>query len=194
MNIFLSWSGKKSHMVAKSFERCLKTIFHAPDIYLSSSMDKGIRWNPALNQALEQADFGILCMTKENCFAPWIIYEAGVLSRTTLKESATLQERVAPFLLDVRPDELPSPLSEFQFTVFEKTDLMNLVQTINQCHEERERISESVLTDRFEMAYESRWKELLNQARKTLAGVERLLDISKLQLSDILCDMKKHRQ
>lgn len=150
-----------------------------------------------MDEALEKADFAILCVTRENRAAPWMMYEAGVLSRTAGAEN------VAPFLLDIGASELQSPVTRFQLTVFEREDLETLVLTINQCHTIEERIPEPVLKERFQLVYGGFLEKLLKEALdfqdeegaedialKTLAGVERLLDISKLQLSD----MKKHRQ
>ena len=206
MNIFLSWSGERSRLVAEAFQQCLPLIFDRLDIYLSTSMNKGIRWNVALNQALDKADFAILCVTKENYSAPWLIYEAGVLSKTAGAD------KVAPFLLDADFPKFHGPITEFQqCTVFEREDLRKLIFTVSEIYAQREKgIPPSILEGRFKMAYddaemglERRLKEALavqtqedgteDMARKTLANSQRLLDISKENqtlLRDIIFDMK----
>ena len=196
MNIFLSWSGTRSNLVAKAFQRCLPLLFDGLDIYLSTSMNKGVRWSDKLNAALQKSDFAILCVTRENRAAPWMMYEAGVLSQTTSKN-------VAPFLLDMSASELKNPVTQFQITVFEKEDLETLILTINQCRAEKERVPEATLKRRFQLVYNSSLEKLLQEAldtqdgeediaRKTLAGVEQLLDISKQTLlKDITSDRTK---
>ena len=199
MNIFLSWSGERSHLVAKAFKKCLPLIFNGLDIYLSSSMNKGVPWAAALDEALEKADFAILCVTRENRSAPWMMYEAGVLSQTAGVKN------VAPFLLNMGASELQSPVTRSQLTIFEQEDLEKLVLTINQLLTESYHVPTDDLKERFNLIYGGSLKKLLQEAldfqdedgeediaRKTLAGVEQLLDISKhTLLKDITSDRTK---
>lgn len=197
MNIFLSWSGERSLLVAKAFKEWLPVLFDGLDIYLSSSMNKGVPWLAVLDENLKKANFAILCVTRENRAAPWLMYEAGVLSQT-----AGINH-VAPFLLDISASELQSPVTRSQLTVFEREDLETLILSVNQCRAKKERVPESILKKRFNLTYGGALKPLLQEAldfqdedetedmaRKTLAGVEQLLDISK----SYFFDMKKHRQ
>ena len=199
MNIFLSWSGKRSHLAAKTFEEWLPVLFNGGlNIYLSSSMNKGVPWAVALDEALEKADFAILCVTRENRAAPWLMYEAGVLSQTAGVKN------VAPFLLNMGASELQSPVTRSQLTVFEREDLERLFLTINQFLTGSYHVPTEVLKTRFHMSYElfeTRLQEALDFqdedgeediSRKTLAGVEQLLDISKhTLLKDITSDRTK---
>ena len=200
MNIFLSWSGKRSLLVAQAFEKYLPFLFNGLRIYLSSSMNKGVPWLAVLDENLKAANFAILCVTRENRAAPWMMYEAGVLSQTAGAEN------VAPFLLDISASELQSPVTRSQITVFEREDLEKLVLTINQLLPETYRVKdEANLKEHFNLIYDGPLKLRLQEAldfqdedgvkaedmaRKTLDGVERLLDISK----SYFADMKKHRQ
>ena len=158
MNVFLSWSGKKSHLVAKAFEACLPLIFNGLEIYLSSSMEKGVKWEKALDEGLERAEFGILCVTQENVSAPWMMYEAGVLYKTAGVGFVT------PFLLDIGPSELNGPLTQFQATVFEKADLEKLIFRVNQRLPEELRIERKILTNRFQAIYATFLESLLTDA------------------------------
>ena len=182
MNVFISWSGERSRHAAEAFYRFLPMIMtkNPNEFYLSTGIYKGADWEKNLREGLQAADFGILCVTRDNFAAPWMIYEAGFLSH---KAGA---EKVAPFLLDVSPSELEGPLSHFQSTVFEKEDLQKLVLDMNRLESEPRR--EKTLLDNFEDVY-SRWEERLqmasaleadedsaeSMARKTLADVGRLL-------------------
>ncbi|MBQ6207416.1 MAG: hypothetical protein IJK52_10080 [Oscillospiraceae bacterium] len=183
--------------MAKAFKEWLPVLFDGLDIYLSSSMNKGVPWLAVLDENLKKANFAILCVTRENRAAPWLMYEAGVLSQT-----AGINH-VAPFLLDISASELQSPVTRSQLTVFEREDLETLILSVNQCRAKKERVPESILKKRFNLTYGGALKPLLQEAldfqdedetedmaRKTLAGVEQLLDISK----SYFFDMKKHRQ
>ena len=44
----------------------------------------GTRWGVILGRALEGANFGILCLTKENTESKWLHFEAGALARDGL--------------------------------------------------------------------------------------------------------------
>ena len=185
MSVFISWSGRKSRLAAEAFYDLLPMILTKPktEFYLSTGIYKGADWNANLNVGLQAADFGILCVTRDNYSAPWMIYEAGFLSH---KAGA---DKVAPFLLDISPSELRGPITQFQSTVFEKEDLKKLVFAINRL--ETVPVRESDLVSNFEVVYstlEKRLKDALSlreedgaedMARKTLAGVERLLAFSE---------------
>ena len=178
MNVFISWSGKRSRLAAEAFHRALPMILarHPNEFYLSTGIYKGADWEKNLREGLQTADFGILCVTRENVAAPWMIYEAGYLSHKAG------MDKVAPFLLDMEPSELDGPLSHFQSTVFDKEDLQKLVLTMNLL--ESKPLREKSLLDNFEDAYD-RWENRLKEAaalrnsaedvpRKTLADVEKL--------------------
>lgn len=158
MNLFLSWSGKKSHLAAKAFETCLPLIFNGLNIYLSTSMEKGVKWEKALDEGLETAELGILCVTRDNFAAPWLMYEAGVLYKTVGKGFVT------PFLLDIGPSELSGPLTQFQATVFEEADLGKLMFRVNQRLPQELRIEESIVQNRFKMTYDTLLERLLTDA------------------------------
>ncbi|MBR4544433.1 MAG: hypothetical protein IKO14_00410 [Oscillibacter sp.] len=184
MNVFISWSGTRSRLAAEAFHRILPMILTTPNekFYLSTGIYKGANWNANLNKGLQIADFGILCVTRDNYAAPWMIYEAGFLAH---KAGA---DKVAPFLLDISPSELRGPVTQFQSTVFEKEDLRKLVFAINRLQEAP--VRESYLSSNFDMAYDTLAEHLRkasdfqdeegieDMARKTLAGVEKLLNLS----------------
>jgi hypothetical protein len=49
-----------------------------------------------------------MCLTQQNVSAPWLLFEAGALSK------AVGFGRVLPYLIDLRPTDLTGPLSQFQ--------------------------------------------------------------------------------
>src|SRR5688572_12185283 len=77
MKIFLSWSGERSRAVATALREWLPVMVPAAKPWVShSDIDAGHRWSPEIATALEASDFGIICLTKENLSAPWILFES----------------------------------------------------------------------------------------------------------------------
>ena len=127
MKVFLSWSGTRSHKVALVFRDWLPSVIQEVVPYVSSEdIDKGARWSTDIAKELADSTFGILCVTRDNINAPWLVFEAGALSKTMDKAF------VSPFLFDIKRSEVDGPLLQFQSTMFEKEDLRKLVQTLNK--------------------------------------------------------------
>ena len=79
-----------------------------------------------LAKELQDSNFGILCVTRDNFEAPWLLFEAGALSKTMDKAY------VVPFLFDLNPSDLSdSPLMQFQATPFSKNEIKKLIVTMN---------------------------------------------------------------
>ena len=147
MKIFLSWSGEQSHKVAVIFRDWFPSVIQSLDPYVSSEdIDKGARWTADIAKELENSTFGILCVTKENINAPWLIFEAGALSKTVKKSF------VSPFLFNIKRSEVDGPILQFQSTVFEKEDIKKLLKTINKaCGEEK--LNDTQLAKTFDVWY-----------------------------------------
>lgn len=127
MKVFISWSGDISLKVALIFREWLPSVIQSVEPYVSSEdIDKGARWSTDIAKELEDSNFGILCVTKENLEAPWLSFEAGALSKTMEKSFVT------PFLFDIRRSEVQGPILQFQSTIFEKDDIKKMVKTLNK--------------------------------------------------------------
>jgi len=124
MNIFISWSGIKSNKLAIQISSFLKETIQATNPWMSSSITKGKRWSSELANNLASANYGIICLTRDNLDSEWIIFEAGALSK--LKES-----HLSVLLFDVNHTDVKQPLSQFQHTKFEKDDFKKLIVSIN---------------------------------------------------------------
>src|SRR5262245_27921646 len=111
MKVFISWSGDRSKRAAEALRDWLPNVIQNTQPWMSGEdLDAGTRWGKEIDEELESANFGILCITPENAGSPWINYEAGALAK-----SVTVG-RVVPYLIGMtRIAELPSgPLSRFQ--------------------------------------------------------------------------------
>ncbi|HEV2799802.1 MAG TPA: hypothetical protein VGW12_04860 [Pyrinomonadaceae bacterium] len=151
MKIFASWSGNLSHITALFLKEWLRSVIQAVELYVSSEdINKGTRWFAEIGSELESANFGIVCLTRENVNAPWILFESGALSKSLT------QSRVTPLLIDLSPADLKGPLVQFQATTITKVDMYKLVKTINNYCESP--IAESQL----EKSFNKWWPDLEN--------------------------------
>lgn len=109
MRIFISWSGARSRRVAEALRDWLPMIFQSATPWVSSTdIQAGSRWAREVSSVLEESDFGVICLTETNLLSPWILFEAGALSKSMLAG------RVVPYLIDLDPMNLTGPLSQFQ--------------------------------------------------------------------------------
>lgn len=140
MVVFLSWSGVKSLKVAELLKKWLPSIIQSVNPWLSKEdIKKGELWSTEISDKLVTSNIGVICLTKENLDKPWILFEAGALSRSMGK--------VCTLLLDVDPTDVEGPLSLFQATkLHDKEDMKKLVKTINDLMEigrlENERLNQ----------------------------------------------------
>ncbi len=156
MKVFLSWSGTRSHRVALVFRDWLPSVIQEIVPYVSSEdIDKGARWSTDIAKELSDSTFGILCVTRDNIYAPWLTFEAGALSKTMDKAF------VSPFLFDTKRSEVDGPILQFQSTIFEKEDLKKLVITLNKTCEKN-----CLAPDRLEKAFEVWYPTLESELNK----------------------------
>ena len=129
MKVFLSWSGHKSHQVAIALRDWIPSVIQSITPYVSSEdIDKGTRWSTDIAKELADSSFGILCVTKDNLDEPWLMFEAGALSKMMDKSY------VCPFLFDIKMAEIKEgPILQFQTTKYEKEDIKKLLITLNKC-------------------------------------------------------------
>jgi hypothetical protein len=80
--------------------------------------------------------------------AEWLLFEAGALSKTFN------EGRVCPVLLGIRPDEMEGPLSQFQPTVFDESEMLSLAKTLNG-----ELGADSIDNDVLEDSFKKFWPE-----------------------------------
>ena len=156
MKVFLSWSGDKSHTVALAFRDWLPSVIQSLEPYVSSEdLDKGTRWSTDIAKELADSSFGILCVTKDNQFEPWLNFEAGALSKT-IDETF-----VSPFLFDISRTEVTGPILQFQSTIFARDDVAKLLGAMNRA------CGDSKLTnERLERAFDVWWPRLESTLNK----------------------------
>ena len=121
--VFISWSGDRSLKVANSLQAWLKMVVQPIDVWFSDvNITPGLRWRHALGDELQKSQFAIVCLTRENMNAPWLLFEAGAIGRS-LDES-----RVVPLLLDLSQSDVKGPLAEFQALPLDQIGIWRLVR------------------------------------------------------------------
>jgi hypothetical protein len=127
MKVFISWSGERSRQLGEALRDWLPAVVQAVKPYFSpDDVAKGTRWSSEIGVELQTSSFGILCLTPDNTLAPWIVFEAGALSKSLDKA------KVCPLLFGLEPTDVTGPLSQFQSAKFEKVEVERLVKAMNK--------------------------------------------------------------
>lgn len=145
MKIFISWSGARSRKTAELLREWLPLINQDFDPFVSGEdISKGGNWSQTIIDELNVSDFGILCVTPGNQNKPWLLFEAGALSKQVANEPSL----VAPLLIGFQGKrDLPPPLGRFQTTLPEREDMLKLVMSLNAtCEPDRRRAPDILKT------------------------------------------------
>lgn len=174
MKVFISWSGRSSQAVAELLADTIPVILQTVKPFISvDDLRKGGRWQADLSGALQSTNVGIICLTRSNLEAPWIMFEAGALSKS-VDDSC-----VMPLLIGLNPSDIRPPLSQFNVTKFDKVDFFRLINTINGLSGENA-LPEKVLLRAFEQA----WPELEEGVAKIAAEEKRSSENSGIAKED----------
>jgi hypothetical protein len=153
MKVFISWSGEKSNLVATALRRWIPDVIQKVDPWMSNSdIHAGARWSRVVDDNLSNTQFGIICLTKTNHNAPWLLFEAGALAKSI---SETF---VCPYLIDLEPSNVPAgPLTQFQAKRANAKETWELVKTINKALK-----NDSLPEDKLRRTFEMWWPILEN--------------------------------
>jgi diguanylate cyclase (GGDEF)-like protein len=128
MQVFISWSGKVSRAVANELSKWLEHVL--PNIYTfvsTQDIDAGDRWEAIISEELNSSHHAVLCVTRDNQTAPWLLYEAGALGKLVSRA------KVIPYTIGFSPQELAiGPLSRFQGVQNDKAGTWQLVRSLNR--------------------------------------------------------------
>jgi hypothetical protein len=173
MKVFLSWSGESSRALANVLRDWLALVFPEVTFWISTrEIQAGQRWDNELDRELESTAFGILCLVPANLLAPWLLFEAGALSKSVTSS------RVVPYCLGLQPEDVQGPLSRFQGVSADRSATERLVESINSSLDIPR--SESVL----KRVFEKWWPDLQRDLERipsadahgpSLVRVERIL-------------------
>jgi hypothetical protein len=158
MKVFISWSGKRSQTVALALREWLPNVIQSVKPWVSQAdIEAGARWLQEIDHELNDTRFGIICLTRDNQLAPWILFEAGALAKTIEKTF------VCPYLIEMEPRDIePGPLTQFQAKRATRDETKELVLSINNALPDG-RLSENRVTEAVEL-----WWPKLEQALNAL--------------------------
>lgn len=158
MKIFISWSGDLSKALGEALRNWLPSALQAVKPYFTpNDIEKGARWGSNIALELQESKVGIFCLTRENLENPWIMFEAGAISKVVG------DAYVCPILFELEPNDISGPLNQFQLTQFNKIEIRQLFSSINsQC-------GESMLdSDTEEQVFNMWWPKLEDQVIEIL--------------------------
>jgi len=145
VKVFISWSGRRSHAVADALSGWLKKVIQSADTWVSSDMERGVKWLAEISDSLDGHSVGVLCVTPGNVGAPWLNFEAGALSKQIGDEV-----RVIPYLLDFQSaGDLEPPLGQFNASLADEQGTFDMVKTLNAHSEPK--LSDADLAETFSM-------------------------------------------
>lgn len=185
MRIFISWSGDLSQRVALILREWIPNVIQTVDLYVSSEdIDKGTRWASEISKELEGASLGIICLTRSNLAAPWILFEAGALSKSIERA------RVVPLLIDISPSDVEGPLIQFQASSIAQEDIRKMVEDINAGMGDQ-----SIDPKRIEKSFLKWWPDLdcsFQEARSRASGSAPVVSIrSERELIEETLDLTR---
>jgi len=160
--VFIGWSGDRSHAVAIKLRDWLGNVIQNIEPFVSSEdIAKGKAWADEIRGQLADTKVGIFCLTKENVTQPWIMFEAGSISR------ALDEARVCCLRVNIETAEIQGPLTLFQDTALDdRSDMLKLVQSINASQEPNEQLDGGRLT----AAFDKYWADLKEAVNETMAS------------------------
>lgn len=176
MRIFLSWSGETSRALADILRQWLPSVIQASRPYFSpDDVTKGTRWSSEIAQELSESKLGLICLTKDNLVAPWIMFEAGALSKNIGAA------RVIPLLFNVDPSALVGPMTQFQAAQFSEDEIRRVVVAVNSELGDN-RLAPEVIQDVFAMW----WPRLQERVQAVLDNAVQVPNAPARSEKDIL--------
>ena len=127
MKVFICWSGELSRGVAGILRAKLPCIIQTLDVFMSDrDLESGGRWGADLAAQLDDSSFGIMCLTPDNLRTPWIMFEAGALTKHSDGLACGL------LLGGLEPSDVTEPLTLFQHQRFTEDGVGRLLRDINK--------------------------------------------------------------
>lgn len=126
MQVFISWSGARSREIAEALRAWIPKVVQSVKPWMSDQdISAGARWLTEVSATINNTGVGLICVTPENQHNPWLLFEAGALSKTLE------QPCVCPLVFDMTPGQLTGPLTQFQANPLDRGGLGKVLSTIN---------------------------------------------------------------
>ncbi|MBQ0960534.1 TIR domain-containing protein [Ideonella sp. 4Y11] len=175
MKIFISWSGEKSRQIGEAFRNWLPEVIQSVRPYFTpDDVAKGQRWATEIAENLHNSQFGLFCLTAENLTAPWLLFEAGAVSKDSRNG------KVCPLLFGVDSAQLAGPLLQFQATPYSRDEVFKFMKVVNA-------ETATPLTEvQLERAFDRCWNELDDNIQSILSSKSPDLTPAPRSLQDMV--------
>jgi hypothetical protein len=137
-------------------------MIQSVDVFVSKhDIDSGARWAAVLAEKLEESSFGILCLTADNLSAPWLLYEAGALTKH-------ISGKVCGLLIaGLNPANISGPLAQFQHRSWERDNVRALVRDLNKG------VATPLEADQIDLVFDKWWGDLESGYTKALGALKK---------------------
>jgi hypothetical protein len=129
----------------------MSIVQHAQPWSSDEQIKSGVLWRDEIGKALDGTDYGIICLTRSNQHAPWLMFEAGALAKRL--DAA----RVVPLCIDMPlcihmpPSDVTGPLEEHPSRRLDKGGMGALVHDVSEACSSP--ISEQVIDGSFDLTW-----------------------------------------
>lgn len=149
-HLFISWSGDRSHELAKWLHKWFHQLTPSVNVYFSADIMPGVSWIDHVRDQMSKANAAVFCVTPDNVDSRWINYELGLVVGASDARFALI------LLLDIDPSDLPSPLSHYQASTFSKETIISLF-----------RVASDVKTNTDDLI-DAQWPQMYEEAKAFL--------------------------
>jgi hypothetical protein len=179
MKLFLSWSGQMSQEIASVLHRYLPCIIQGLEVFMSKhDLESGVRWSLRLAKELDDSNFGIICLTPDNLNNPWILFEAGALTKYADGRACGL------LFGGLKQADVSGPLSQFQNRMFSKDELGALLLDVN------EKLERHLDNQQLTMIFNKWWPDIERECKAvSLRSHSKTRDIPHRDQSEILSEI-----
>jgi hypothetical protein len=176
MKVFLSWSGARSRAVAELLRDWIRCVLQGTRPWVSTrDLDRGSLWFGEINDQLKDTTVGVICLTQENKTRPWILFEAGALTK------GLSTSRICTFLIDLQPKDIEDPLAQFNHTFPVRESMKGLIETLNN------NLGQSALDHRIlTVVFDTYWPQFESEFSRILKDTEAASEAKPREDSDIL--------
>ncbi|WP_082007048.1 TIR domain-containing protein [Pseudarthrobacter phenanthrenivorans] len=155
MKVFISWSKNSCHF-AGVLNEAIGRLFDTVTTFYSPEIPAGEQWLAQIEEELNDTDFGIICVSRENQLEQWLNYEAGALSR----QVSDRRKRLGVLLLNFEDtSDVAGPFKNFQMKMANIQGFKSLMKSLN---EYGPNIKQETLDSRIDME----WPQLQDAVEK----------------------------
>ncbi len=156
--VFVTWSGNRALTLAEGLKKYVPAIVPGTVLFFSPDIGGGFVWLTRLLKELTIADFGIVCVSKENRDSRWLHFEVGALWQRAGREIP-----VCPLLLDLGLKQLKQPLAFFQARRFDEKGMYDLCRQLAE--------GTTLASDQLRINFSAIWPKLRREVSSGLKAL-----------------------